>query len=70
MNNDINNVLSNLEIYLADKTLPSKTGFEEQWLVLAQVLGEHFQTFGAYPSKQDIAFYQEMHTDIYIHRHD
>ena len=67
---DIDNVLGNLEAYIAAETRPSKTRFDKQWPDLAKAIDEHFQSFGAYLSQQDFDFYQAMNADICIYRQD
>lgn len=67
---NIDEVQNSMTDYLADEPRPSQNQFEQRWPALALALGEHFQAFGAYPSPQDIAFYQAMNADICIHRQD
>lgn len=68
--NNVDEVLALMAQYLAEESGSPKTQFEARWPDLVSALSLHAQTFGAYPSAQDIAFYQAMNADICIHRQE
>jgi len=67
---NVDEVIALMTQYLAEEFGLSKAYFEARWPDLASALNLHYKTFGAYPSAQDIAFYQAMTADICIHRQE
>ena len=65
--NEADDILSNLEIYVAQQERLSDHGLKERWPDVVMTLGQHEKVFGACPSQQDLAFYKAMNEDICIH---